>query len=341
MRKQILLLLGFFLACCLMVPAQKVATFPELINPDYFRMDNRQIYFVEGTFIYIYSLKDFKLVKRFGKRGEGPREFLLNPIVKTPLLDVQTDNIVVHSFGKISLFSRNGDFKKEMKIPEEIVVSMQPLGKQKFVGMGFKTEKNVSFITINSYGPDLKKEKEIYKQENTIQIGEKIDPLSRPPEFLVSSDKIVINTGLGPIHILNPEGEKICSINHNYEKVKVRENDKKELLTIFRTDPRIKQYYLILKDRVEFPRYFPGILLCTANNNKIYVQTFKKINEKSQFYIFDMNNGKLLKKTFISIAQKTLIEPYYYNIYNGKIYQLIENEDEETWELHVIEIGNT
>jgi uncharacterized protein YlbG (UPF0298 family) len=64
--------------------------------------------------VFIYSLKDFKLVKKFGKAGEGPREFRILP--QLPLnIDARTDQIIVNSFGKVSYFTKQGEFIKEVK----------------------------------------------------------------------------------------------------------------------------------------------------------------------------------------------------------------------------------
>jgi hypothetical protein len=85
-------------------------------------------------------------------------------------------------------------------------------------------------------------------------------------------------------------------------------------------------------------------------DEKIYVLTYKKEKEKSEFVILDLK-GKLLKKVFLPFNQSD--EWFHYSlakatsqasphatftIKNGKLYQLIENEDKEIWELHITNI---
>jgi hypothetical protein len=65
--------------------------------------------------------------------------------------------------------------------------------------------------------------------------------------------------------------------------------------------------------------------------------TFKKDGEKNEFYVFD-TKGKLLEKIFIPLINMDERSPYPFAIHKGKVYQLNENEDDETWELHVTEI---
>ena len=76
--------------------AEKVASFPGLFKVDHFTVDDRQVYITQEFNIFIYSLEDYKLVKKFGKRGNGPREF--NGFVHvTPCKDY----LVISSSGKI------------------------------------------------------------------------------------------------------------------------------------------------------------------------------------------------------------------------------------------------
>jgi hypothetical protein len=61
-----------------------IITAPDLINPDEIKMDDTQIYFVDGVSIYIYSLNDLSFKKKFAKEGEEPRVFLKHPRTPEP-----------------------------------------------------------------------------------------------------------------------------------------------------------------------------------------------------------------------------------------------------------------
>jgi hypothetical protein len=58
------------------------------------------MYVSEGFSVYIYSLTDFQLKKKFGKKGEGPREFIVQPPVPL-IINLREDNIIVTGRGKI------------------------------------------------------------------------------------------------------------------------------------------------------------------------------------------------------------------------------------------------
>ena len=57
--------------------AEKVATLQEINKPWTFFVDQDRFYISETVSVYIYSLKDFKLIKKFGRRGEAAGEFIV------------------------------------------------------------------------------------------------------------------------------------------------------------------------------------------------------------------------------------------------------------------------
>ncbi len=94
----------FFLIVLLLfmsnVYASKIVSLPEIFEPSSIVVDSNQIYIVEGTTIYIYSLEDFNLKKKFGRKGEGPQEFK-DDIIS---IEVKSDYILVNSLNKVSFF---------------------------------------------------------------------------------------------------------------------------------------------------------------------------------------------------------------------------------------------
>ena len=102
MRKITFILLVIFMSSFIL--ETRIVHLEEILKPVTINLDKDQIYITEGASIYIYSLKDFKFVKKFGKEGEGPHEFKIIP--QLPLIiNVQTDKLLVNSLGKISRFT--------------------------------------------------------------------------------------------------------------------------------------------------------------------------------------------------------------------------------------------
>ena len=73
MRKVILIILLFFVV--LLLRGENTAEITEISKPDFMVAHNGKLVVMEKPHIYIYSLKDFKLIKKFGRQGEGPGEF--------------------------------------------------------------------------------------------------------------------------------------------------------------------------------------------------------------------------------------------------------------------------
>jgi hypothetical protein len=141
------------------------------------------------------------------------------------------------------------------------------------------------------------------------------------------------------IYAFDENGKQIYSITPEYEKVKFTEELKNRYINFSKNDYRYKYVYEQDKHRIKWPEYFPLIRDLQVANKKIYIITFKSINDKKECYIYDSANGEFIKKAFLPLAEKNVQELYPYTLKNGKVYQLVENLDEEEWELHVIDIN--
>ena len=310
--------------------ANTVITLPDLVNPEKIIVDGDRFFVSEGAHVYIYNLSDFKLLKKFGKAGEGPQEFKVNPLTGGLQMTITPDGIYVSTLNKISFFTREGGFKKEIRNPA-LSTFFHPVGSN-HVGLGFAQKDKMLFLTINLLNPNMKKIKEIYRQEHLFQQG-KFNPLGRFPSVVTYNDKFAI-TGIKGILIFNDKGEKEITVDYTFDKLKVESHHKKEVDNFYKKDPRFKQLYGIFKDIMVFPEYFSYYQVFSKTEDKFYVQTYLRKDNKAQFIVFDWK-GKPVKKTFAPLTDKNVIEPYPYSIYKGKLYQLIENLDEEEWELHI------
>ncbi len=318
----------------------KIVPFPDLLKPELIRVNKEEnrLYITEGHNIYIYSLKDFSLIKKFGKRGEGPQEFLIGGATFGWLwIVIQPDHIFIHSMGKISFYSKEGEFRKETRIGIVHTPVFHPMENQ-FVGVGFYTENNTNYWATNIYDSNLKKVKEIYRYERGFYPGKPIDPYNiKTPDFYVYDNKIFVadTVKTGAIYVFDKNGNKLYSINPEYEKVKVTQMDIENSAYYYNIGAH-KNFYNTYKNRFEFPRYFPAMRFMIIADDKIYVMTYKKKNDKTQFMILDLK-GKLLKKVFLPV--NGLDVQYYcpFEIKDNKLYHFVELE-EEGCELHITEI---
>ncbi len=319
--------------------ATKVVPLPDLLQPELIRVDENQMYITEGANIYIYSLKDFHLIKKFGKQGEGPQEFMTGVgVVGVMWMEIQPDHIFIHTMGKISTFSKQGTFIKEKKISLAYGAVMHPIG-NRFVGIGFPSEKGIRYWTFNIYDSNLNIIKEMYRYERTFYPGRDIDLLGiRMPDFCVYDKKIFVADTLktGAIYVFDQNGNQLYSINPGYEKVEITREVEKRLRDNSSAG-RQRQFYEMYKHKIKFPKYFPAMRFMTAADGKLYIMTYKTKEDKTQFLIFT-TKGTFLKKVFLPIKDMEVRYFCPFTIKNNKLYHLYDNENTEGWELHITTI---
>jgi hypothetical protein len=67
-----------------------------------------------------------------------------------------------------------------------------------------------------------------------------------------------------------------------------------------------------------------------VRDGKIYVQTYKFQDGKSEFYIFSPSH-ELEKKVMLPLIKANVREYYPFCIKNSKLYQIAEDEEFENW----------
>lgn len=308
----------------------QVVLIPGLINPDEIKIDENQIYFIDGISIHIYSLNDFRFKKKFGKEGEGPQEFLKHP--QTALtVDVSTDYITVNCMSRVSYFTKDGNFKKAVKTlwPQGGYI---PFGNN-FVGWRRVREENNTYATINIFDAGFKNPRELSRRK-TSSLGGEIHLLRGPRTVRTCWDRVFIAHKKDfIIDVFDKNGNKLYSIEKEYKKLKISGTHKEGIIDYFRKDPRFRAIFERFQKRLRFPPYFPAIRDFNTDNGKLYVRTYKKSQGKTDFFILSLE-GKLLRTVFLPIVEKDGKESYPYIIKNKNVYQLVENSDEE-WELHI------
>ncbi|MCP5052119.1 MAG: hypothetical protein GY940_33435 [bacterium] len=331
-----LLVLVVFLfpgAACL--HSAEIIPLEDILNPETVTADKDQLYITTGAKIHIYSLPDYRFKKSFGQQGAGPGEFKKFNAIGVQL-DVQSDHILVTSQGKISSFTKLGEFIKERRIPYGY--DYRPLG-DKFLIQRGKPRNNLRWKTLNLYDKNLENPKELADKKDWFQPGQRIDPIDvKPPRFCTYKNRIYVENKANNIDIFDSEGRLLFSTTQNFDRLRVSEKDKENYHDYYKIHPGYKRYYRQLKHLFVFPEYYPSMKYFDVSNDALYVFTYIKKDNRSELYIFNLD-GQLKKKTYLSIPD---INPQQYyplvKVSNGKIYQVIETEDEDEWELHVTEI---
>lgn len=348
--KKFNLLILFTLFSSLVFP-KFIGTLPDVMKPQMLVVKGEKFYISEGAEFSIYSLKDAKLIKTFGKKGEGPGELI--EIQHYPnKITVQGDEIFVTGIGKAITFSKTGEFIREFKTTQS-VFQLVPAGKN-FVAKEFAQSKDgqTRYMTIALYNSEMKKLKELNRQPWAQQQGSPGIILDMSLDFTslaVEDNKIFIEKSFEGflIDIYDTNGNKLYSIKKDPPKRKVTSDDRESLEALLRDDPQTKQQANRLGGwkemkkliKMEFPDHFPAIKGLEASGKKLYVRTNNLKDGKEEYIIMDLK-GNILRTIYIPAKFEPSILALIAGgklscIENGNLYYLIENEDEEEWELHV------
>ena len=320
-----------------------------IMKPDQIVAGDGFIYITEGTSISVFSGKDFKFISKFGKKGEGPGEIQgsRRGNVRFTLMPVG-EKLFLFNRNKVMYFSKEGRFlKDERKFQTGFVRDFLPVG-QYFVGRsisGFtrgRGRRNANDIksSLNIYDKNLKKIKSFYPELKSIGFGSFLSVYSPESIFFLKTgnDKIYIaDTMKMNIKIFDKNGKKVNLINYNYKNGDVPTSKKDEIHNYFKTSQRFKAFYDRIKNRISVGKVYPAIKDFFIDKNMILIQTYNDTKNGTEFYLFD-NSGKFIKKTILPIQKLNILEFYPFSIRNGTLYQIVENEDEEEWELHISKI---
>lgn len=312
----------------------EIVPLPGLVQPEDLIISNDQLLIAGFPDIYVYSLKDFRLIIRFGKKGEGPQEFL--NYVK---LQSYPENIVVSSKKKVSFFDKNGDFIKEIrsKSPTATVDEFKPLA-DIFVVYGEVKEGNTLFNTMDLFDASLQKTREITRWESVHQSGKGFDPVDidmKGAEFQVYDNKIFLlfrETGI--IRGYDGEGNELFTTDYQFERIPLTDEIRREFQEFLKTAPGYKDVYESIKHEIKFKDYYQAVQKIVVADNKIYALTFKKEGDKREFAIFDIK-GKFEKKVMVPFMNADPRMPYPFTINDGKIYQLIKDNADSGYNLHI------
>ncbi len=345
MKKALLVLAVLLLVLPSPGQGKKMASFSGHLTPNKLLVDDARLYVVEGAVISIYSLKDYRLIKRFGKAGEGPREFKGGLLV-----DVSSSRILVNSLNRVTFFSKQGEYLDEVN---NIVTGQRfrllENGKG-FVGYNSLVDKQGKrFSTINLYGKDFKNTRELYRYKSIVRMGKGWYLFSKTYlNALPCGGNIFVIGGDGfVIDVFDRRGNRLTAIRQPYEPVKFTESHGKRVLALYKLRPTTAPEYDWWEKNIHFPDVFPAIRKFFTDNTLLYVRTYRKKGGKDEFFIFDAA-GKLVRRVYLPIAPSTdkLAYPYLrdsapFAFKDEKLYQLVENEEEETWELFVLDTAIT
>lgn len=338
--KKILLMLLITAISFSLTASDSVATFEEFGKPETILFANGYMYILEGTTIYIYNEKDYSFVKKFGKDGEGPGEIkrsqFAGPIIITP----HKGKLYISNSARLSVFSATGEFIKETKItPFDIYVPYE----DKYVllsnaEMDGNPQKRVLAVFLAD--EKLQKGKLLYKSDMQVGMNASFSLPIAPFQAIPMGDRLFVAAGKEGFvineHDIN--GKLVNKIKKDTKKETIPSDYKDKTHNWFKTSATFKTVYPFIKDRINIKEKFPHFFFFLPLDNKLYIFTNKMKGENRECIITD-TKGKELKRVYLPLPHVYGYDyKYPYNIHKGAFYKLVENVDDENWELIKIKL---
>jgi hypothetical protein len=334
------------------IEGKKLATLKEVVNATDMEINGEELYVLDEVVVYVYSLKDYRLLRKFGRKGYGPGEMVYHRITVV-LMELFQDNVYLYRMFKLVTYSKDGKLKGE-KIFRFGITQVIPLEngiaivKLRLPNQYVAGDEKFGTLTLLLFDPELKKSKEIFQKKylgRDVWKEMKYDIFRTSRNWIVrSSEKQLflfdIQKG-SRILTFDLEGNPTDPIFLDLPKVIIPEKFKSAVLKWIKGDPYLKVITGEWNLKILFTPHFPLLRNFTVKNNRIYCQTYIKKDNLSLFYIFNLK-GKCLKKVFLPSSERELIRYGTNRIYdfsNNKYYYLNDNEEEETWELYCAEIN--
>lgn len=314
-------------------------TLEEVLNPDSIFVSKERIYITEGATIYIYSKNNAAYLGKFGKKGEGPGEINTSRRGGVSFnLNIVRNDVFIHNRSKVMFFSKEGKFLSEKKLNGGFIRNMIPVGNN-FVARSFKIGENRTRTeSISIYNSEFRKVGEVSgKSGGQFARGSFVKIYFDQNIFSLKShgNTIYLNNAKDfVITRYDKNGKKLKPLKINYNLMKVSAGKKAEIKSYYKNDSRFSNFWERIKDMFDVADQYPAIKDFFVTDNRIYVHTYKRTETGDEFYILD-RSGKVINKKIIPIAVSNVVEDYPYFIENGKLYNLVENEDEEEWELTI------
>lgn len=312
--------------------AEKLANLPEVMKPWDFFVCGDRLYIGDDNTIHIYSLKDFKQIKQFGRAGAGPGEFFNNKV----RVEALPDKLAVNTIGKLIYFSLDGTYISDVRNPF-IKDDLHPIGTNYAVSIfeGPDTQR------MNLYDKDFKLLQNIYVGsygKATYWYSEaaknKIVLVPDYVEMKVHKDRIYIGDTRKGFYfaVCDSNGKQLYEVKKEHQPIKIPESYKQEQIKIQHESPG----WETIKNKVEFvfPEYFPAYRSCLFSDDKMYFVTHIVNQGKDEAIVTDLK-GDVLGKTYVPS------NTWNFTFSKDKLYWLVENDKEEMWELYAEDVNQT
>ena len=256
-----------------------------------------------------------KLLRTFGRMGQGPGEFRGPGGIK-----VMPDGVLV-VYDVLSLrvtyLALNGKFLKAVS------VNKLPMGSIRIDSRGFVYQYKIgrgdkSVMELIKYDTDLNPIMKFHSFEKTRK-PRVSNPFPEGYYFDVSKDDnlIWILSSTYDIHVVDPNGKTIKRIVKDYDPVKITNSDKERFIK------KESSRDFPVRFKYEFPEYYPVVSgIYIDNDDRIYTKTSEKDGKGCIYYdVFDPM-GQYISRFSLPENERVAV------IKNNKLYCIIRENEE-------------
>jgi len=328
--------IGLLMFLLTMVPllGDQVVDLPQVTKPEGIAVGNDMLYILEGTTIHMYNLKGFEYRGKFGKAGEGPGEIKKNPYGGPLLVVPHRGKVYITSMGKLSVFSKTGEYIEEHRVnPFD---SFYPIA-DRFICIGTQVVENKTLLAVFLADPDFNKGKPLYVSD--IEVGQNFSfefPFT-PFTPAASEDRIFILAGKDgfAIDAFDLQGKKLYRIQKNEPALPIPASYQEETERSMKRNPNYAQLWDYFKQRISYKKAFPPVREHFVDDGRMYILTYKMKGNDRECIVLDLK-GKELKRLWLPVPEQFGLDyTSYFTALRSVFYLLREDEDGETWKLHI------
>ena len=313
------------------VAAELVAKMPQVMNPFFLTMAYGRIYIVENSStanLYTIGSNEVAFVKTIGREGQGPGEFGFMYRIR-----VLEDHLDISGNRKLARFSLDGEYIDEVKVSIAMFKGgIYQIGENYLAG-DYQYSANESTRTIRLYDKDFKLIREIGSHKDTMGL-KKLNLVSDIFSSRVVGDQIfVIASGEKSIvTIYDRNGIQQKEIRLPLEPIKITATLKEAIIKPLKENPELKARWNMFEERIYFPDKTPGLDYFDVVDGKFIARTYKYRKNSVEFVVSDQQ-GRELQRMFLPNTGR-ISNGILFCFYQGHFYYLLENIEEEAWELH-------
>jgi len=268
----------------------------------------------EGT-VKVFD-RDAGFLFSIGKKGQGPGEMNLPAGV---LITSEGELLVEDAMNRrLAFFTMNGKFLRNVSLADKMsLINLVIDTRGNLLGRELTVEGSKLFWEIKKYDPQLKPLFSLSRVEFPNPLEGKINPFSLLVAYAMDGkDQIYVgDPSAYEIRVYSPEGRHLRTIAKKYDPVKVTKKDIEEALE------RMPDMGFNIKERLEFPKTFPGFASFTLDEaQRLIVRTFEKGEREGEYFldIFDPEGRYIARALHKG-------EPRLWK--DGKMYSLDENDE--------------